>query len=203
MAEKTPDVSVLDDELVNLLKSTKKEPVEEPKPQSPVELPKPQLPAEPPIVQVAAPPVILLQAKPEPNLPKADLVKIEDGPQDDLNIKAILAKFGTSLDLILANHTQDRAQIETTIQFVDTQIKAAVTGDKKISPMFIDALVRLLQTKAEINTNATSVLDSITKLLSAGKKNELLVNIGAKGGDLDIMKLLSQPRRDDEGTIRK
>lgn len=208
MEKNTPEAAILDDELISLLKKTKKEPIETSTKTTeqvkqkkeiqttsvPAEITKP--------VQVTPEPVLI--PKPVPDMLATNLTTPSEGPQDELNIKAILLKFSSSLDSILENIPKDRNQIEGTIQLVETQIKAAMaTPDKRIPSVLVEALVRLLQTKAEVNTNATMVLDSITKLLSAGKKNELMVSIGAKTGELDLVKLLTQPKREDEGSIKK
>ena len=129
----------------------------------------------------------------------SNLLKIENQTTDDIGIKQLLSKFGASVDTIISNQRADRDQVEKAITLVEKKVKDAVDSGSKLSPAFLDAYARLLQTKAEINTNASKVLDSVAKLLAAGKGNDLIVNINNKEtGGLDLESFLQQPKYEDE-----
>jgi hypothetical protein len=143
---------------------------------------------------------------PEPELvtpekieqPPADLDKPEESP-DDIGVRQLLAKFGSSVDEIISNQKADRSQIDDAILYLDGVIKKAIANDEKLSPMYVDAWARLHQAKADVNANASKVLDSVAKLLSAGKGNELVLNLGlSASGDIDLEELLKQDKYEDE-----
>ena len=181
--------------------------VEEPPP--PVEVPQeePSTPSDeeapPPIVE--KPPIIepeLIPASPpetEP-VPEASLAKIPPPTPDQVQFRQLLVRFQNSVNLIAENQVADREQIEKAIVFYEQQVKNGALTALAARP-FVEGWVALLGTKAEINANATSLLDSISKLLAAGKANELVnINIGGKegSGDFDLEKLLGQPPKEDE-----
>lgn len=129
--------------------------------------------------------------------PASDLVPLEPDQQDDIGIKALLGKFGASVELIIANHAADREQIDEAIKFFEQEVRA--NPRRPAISAYVEGWSKLLATKAEVNTNATGVLDSIAKLLAAGKANDLIVNVNnVQKGDLDLEELLSQPKREDE-----
>lgn len=147
------------------------------------------------------------QEVPEPELvtpekveaPSADLDKPETPSEDELGVKPLLNKFGASVDEIIDNQRSDREQIDNAIQYLDGVIKKAVEEEEKMSPIYVDAWARLLQAKADVNANASKVLDSVAKLFSAGKGNELILNLGlSSSGDLDLEELLRQKQYEDE-----
>ena len=119
---------------------------------------------------------------------------------DDIGIKVLLNKFGDSVNVILNNQLRDREQVESAILFFEAHVRQVTAAGGRLSPSYIEAWSTLLRTKTEINTNATGVLDSIARLLSAGKKNDLIINLGASPGSegIDLETLLSQPKKEDE-----
>lgn len=143
-------------------------------------------------------PPVLIPAQ-ELMKPSSNLFKVEKEQELDLGIKQLLAKFGQSVETIINNQKSDREQVEQAIILVEKKVKDAVDSGSKLSPAFLDAYARLLQTKADINTNASKVLDSVAKLLAAGKGNDLIVNINnGKTGELDLEEFLQQPAYEDE-----
>jgi hydrogenase maturation factor HypF (carbamoyltransferase family) len=171
----------------------------------------PEPPEEPPAQPVAqstapiVPPLIepsLIQAiTPEPNRPPSSLVESQDDKNNiNENFKRLIELFGTSVNEIIHNQHSDREQANSAIQIVQTQINQMIqNGNTKGIGVYLDAWARLLQTKAEINANAPRSMDSIAKLLSAAKSNDLIINIGggAAQGTLNLEALLSQPVKDD------
>jgi hypothetical protein len=129
--------------------------------------------------------------------PKAELMTEEENA--DLGIKQLLSKFGNTVEQIIENQDADRKQIDDAIQFLEGVIKDANNNNKKLSPVYIDAWTRLMQSKADVNANASKVLDSVAKLISAGKGNELIIkNDNITSGSLDLEALLEQEKYEDE-----
>lgn len=130
-----------------------------------------------------------------PLLPK----KIDPAELDvvSLQVQELLVAYNDHFKTTVKNYDKDRTQAEQLISLIETVVRSSIM-QKGASP-YVDALVRLLAIKAEINTNATSALDSIAKLLAAAKSNDIIVNLGGvQKGQLDLEALLSQPKREDE-----
>jgi|APFre7841882654_1041346.scaffolds.fasta_scaffold236505_1 hypothetical protein len=132
-------------------------------------------------------------------LPSSDLL-IQPIQEDAAGVKVLLGVFGTTVQDIVRNYTKDREQIDKAIEYFESEVKSSQTSGAKLSPAFIEAWAKLLQAKAEINMSATSSLDSIAKLISAGKGNDLVINLNGKipKGNLNLEALLTQPKYEDE-----
>lgn len=148
------------------------------------------------------PPVVAPVLTPAPVEEPTLLTKVDDKPaaalveeqsEEDQGFKRLVSRFNASVEIIIDNHAKDRDQIERGISLLDAMIRDAVTNNKKISPAYVEAWAKLISAKTEVNANATGVLDSIAKLLSAGKKNDLILNQTQVSGTLDLSKLLEQP----------
>jgi hypothetical protein len=153
----------------------------------------PSVEAIPPVEEPEIQPVI----KKEP--PKSDLTIPEDNDEDDLGMRALVGKFGIAVESIIENQSADRAQIDEAIKFFEKEVRKARENKQKISPSMVEAWAKLLQTKTEVNSNASKVLDSVTRLISAGKGNELIIKPGDVGNssNMNIAELLSQDDDDD------
>jgi hypothetical protein len=204
-----PDQPIAEDkELISLLNKLGKQPTDtidseqEPIAQSV----RPEVVRDVPIIAEMSKSVVEPELRPPapPEVPKSDLMNTAPQPKDAAEISQLLTKFATVIDTIIANYGTDRGQIELAIQLIEPMIREAATVNKKVPPAFVDSWTRLLQTKAEINTNATSALDSVAKLLAAAKNNQLVVqtNVGTKGGGMDLVTLLQLPRTEDEDLTR-
>jgi len=130
-------------------------------------------------------------------LPSSDLIeKTED---EDLGIKQLVSKFSSTVETIIQNHKKDRSQLNDAITYFEEEVKEARKSNKRLSSSMIDGWAKLLQTKTEINANASRVLDSVTRLISAGKGNDLIINLNQKAAtDIDLDTLLNQPKYEDE-----
>ena len=175
-----PDQPIAEDkELISLLNKLGKQPTDtidseqEPIAQSV----RPEVVRDVPIIAEMSKSVVEPELRPPapPEVPKSDLMNTAPQPKDAAEISQLLTKFATVIDTIIANYGTDRGQIELAIQLIEPMIREAATVNKKVPPAFVDSWTRLLQTKAEINTNATSALDSVAKLLAAAKNNQLVV----------------------------
>lgn len=199
---KTPEDDI-DAELISILdddeEPTKKEPILNQEQPTQIEEILPQTEENDISEKIAdVEPPILVPVQ-EQEKPSAELFKIDKEEQIDLGVKQLLAKFGQSVETIINNQKTDRDQVEQAIVLVEKKVKDAIDSGSKLSPAFLDAYARLLQTKADINTNASKVLDSVAKLLAAGKGNDLIVNINSgKTGELDLEQFLQQPPYEDE-----
>lgn len=214
-----------DEELIRLLggvaKSKPQElsatpPVAKPKPQAPPPpsqpVPEPEEPEEPATwepLEDAEPPLItkpdiiepkLIDPEPVTTLRSArpnDLIRKEPENPDSLGVRRLIEQFGVTVGKILADVDKDREQTEAALTFFETTVRGT-TDRKGISP-YVDGWARLLQTKSELGVTRASVLDSIAKLIAAGKSNDLIINLGEiKKGSLDLETLLSQPLKADE-----
>lgn len=162
------------------------EPIEEPEDE--LEIPPKQIKTE--LIE----PEFIQQDKVIQELLPSDLIApIKE--EDSIGIKILLTKFGTTVDSIIQNYEKDRGQIDKAIEFFETEVRDAQKAGKKLSPAFVEGWAKLLSAKAEINMSATSSLDSIAKLLSAGKGNELVISLSGnvQKGTLDLEALLKQP----------
>lgn len=207
-----PDQPITEDkELIGLLNKLGKQPAdadqdpEVEQDQEPISV-RPEVVRDTPIITEIPKPVVepeLRQPEP-PKVPKSDLMNDIPQPKDAAEVSQLLTKFATVIDTIIANYGTDRGQIELAIQLIEPMIREAATANRKVPPAFVDSWTRLLQTKAEINTNATSALDSVAKLLAAAKNNQLVVqtNVGNKAGGIDLVTLLQLPRTEDEDLTR-
>ena len=157
----------------------------------------------PPIAPIPDPPIT---PNIPPPVPPSDLIK-KDPQQDGPAILLTLLKgFPEVANRIITNHAADREQVETAIQYFESEVKKArQAGDK--SPAMIEGWVKLMSIKAEINANANSVLDSSARFLAAAKNNDIIINFGNVDkkaiDELDLTKILSQPPREDEILIKK
>lgn len=120
---------------------------------------------------------------------------------EDFGIKKLVSKFGSTVDIIIQNQSKDRDQLEDAIGYFENEVKEARKSNQRVSPAMIEAWTKLLQTKTEVNTNASRVLDSVARLISAGKGNDLVINLNQakSANELDLNAILAQPAYDDEG----
>lgn len=131
--------------------------------------------------------------------PPAANLTAADEDTGDIGIRQLLSKFGNTVEQIIINQETDRKQIDDAIQFLEGVIKSARDKGEKLSPVYVDAWTRLMQSKADVNANASKVLDSVAKLVSAGKGNELVIkNDSVSTGSLDLESLLEQEKYEDE-----
>lgn len=175
----------------------KKKPQPEPKL---AEMPKAKKPEK---KEVAAPveepelvPAVIEQKEPPPS----ELIQEEEEGKEQAGVRQLVMKFAGVVDEVLENNTENRKQLQEAIEYLDTQIKEARESGAKLSPVFVEQWAKLMIAKAEINTNTSKVLDSVAKLVAAGKGNELVIvnNNMEKTGSLDLESLLSQPAYEDE-----
>lgn len=99
---------------------------------------------------------------------KRKVEKLEIKAQENIGRDTIIgaaAKFGEVTDKYLNNFEADRVELEEVIN----HLKDVVFNSAEVKGFFVENLVGALKVKSETNSNITKVLDSIAKLISAGK----------------------------------
>jgi hypothetical protein len=166
------ETSQADQELVGLLDSLDEQPNKpEPAPKPPEEKP-------------------LKAPEPVPTSAVTTTVQEEKPPGPDIG--AILANFCEIRDEIFGNFRNDRKQTAEILQKFEEQIKEGA-----VTTAVLEAYVSTLRIRTDINTNAISMLDSITRLLAAGKNNSVFVQNSAMTPQ-DLEKILKAPPMPDE-----
>lgn len=170
--------------------------------ESPEDYEREQVSAPKPITQVKDPDLVPYEQSSPKKPPQPELLSSDTddaGPEDDIGIRALLSQFGSSLDNIIKNHKADRDQVEEAIRLIEKKVKDSIDSGAKINSTYLDVYARLLQTKTDINAMAPKALDSVAKLISAGKGNDLIVNLGVSSNSgIDLEKLLQQKAYEDE-----
>lgn len=194
--EQVPDVEDVEDEDVEDVvdEDVVDEDVEDvPAPVTPV----PPVPPPAPLVPVEEP--VFTQPSDEPIVPSELLVPTPE-KDDELGVKDLLQKFRTHANKIIGDHDADRQQIQEAIRMLQPYVEQSVAGSKpKITSIIVESWAKLLQTKAEITSNGVSVLDSISRLISAAKNNQIVLNQqNVQAGSVDLKDILSQPPEEDE-----
>jgi hypothetical protein len=141
-------------------------------------------------------------------IPPSDLLTINEKANDLIApFIELLRIFPNTAKKIIDNHAKDRDQVENAIILMEGQMETIRSQNGKIPAAMLEAWVKLLAIKAEINANANGVLDSSAKMLAAAKNNNIVINVGELDkqsmSGLDLNALLSQPPRSDEALTRK
>jgi hypothetical protein len=154
--------------------------------------PQPIIPSEIPVNE----PIIIKNVQKEK--PKNELLN-EVPEEDKLGIKKLVIDFGRTADQITQNYEKDRKEVGEALSYFSKEVKDARAAGQKLPQAFIDGWVKLLAVKSEINTNATSVLDSVAKLLASAKNNNIIINMGEnQETTINLESLLSQDHKEDE-----
>ena len=134
-----------------------------------------------------------MSKKKEPSLPKVELTEAEENSElvdmlgdeevkveaeaeakteeasefDNPDVREFIDKFKTVGDDILANYKSDRSQIEEVVKHL---MKIVIhEQDRKLSRTAVENLVKALEVKSNTNANVIKILDSISKVIAAGK----------------------------------
>lgn len=187
------DEPEVDPELVSMLEGDG--PPEEP-PQNIVQMSPQPIPVNIVIPPPVNEPIIVKNVQKEK--PKNDL--LNEVPDDDkLGIKKLVIDFGRTADQITQNYEKDRKEVGEALAYFAKEVKDARASGQKLPQAFIDGWVKLLAVKSEINTNATSVLDSVAKLLASAKNNNIIINMGDnQETTINLESLLNQDQKEDE-----
>lgn len=120
--------------------------------------------------------------KKEPIIDDSDIQDIEiekyieevDDDKDSIPefVYGLLDKFGKTSDDIVSRFKEDRDELQKVIDL----FMRKVINDPDPPRVIVESLTLCLRTKADTNANTTRVLDSICRLISAGK------SFGPQGG---------------------
>jgi hypothetical protein len=139
-----------------------------------------------------------------PDLPKIELYEAEENPDlvnmlgedepkvninvnpeqktsefDNPDVREFIGEFKTVSRDIISNYKNDRGQIEEVVQHL---MKLVIHNqDQKLSRTAVENLVKALEVKSNTNANVIKILDSISKVIAAGKG--LGVFAGIEEGD--------------------
>jgi len=113
-------------------------------------------------------------------------VDIEDR-SPDINVSKYLDKMEGVADEVLQACRSDRQEAQEVINMLRNQCDQA--HDKNIPParMYVDGLVKSVEVKANINTNAVKVMEGVAKMIAATKAglNINNNNVSVSAAELD------------------
>lgn len=182
------DDAEVDDELTQLLDEMAQEQPKPPQQQQPAAnssfTPDPELPSE---EELEAPRVLDLGT---PTVPES---------RKELPFIQLAKQFGKTVNTILENCDADRNQLQNVAADMKAKLDQIMESENKVPTAIVEAWVAAVSKKADVNIGATKLLDSIAKLLAAGKNNELLRDSGDEDfGSMNFDDLLDQDKYDDE-----
>jgi len=108
-------------------------------------------------------------------------------------VQQLVSRFKQIADVILTNYNSDRDQIEDTIKHLDSIVQMG----PKVPRVYVEMLVSALRVKTETSGNVVKLLDSLAKLLSAGKNTQIFT-ASVNTSPADLKALLDVPRFPDE-----
>lgn len=118
---------------------------------------------------------------------KPDEVQLSDEePVVGVQISKYLDTLDDVTDEVLAACRSDRQEAQEVIGIYKKAIEDAVSASKPPARMWVDGLVKAVEVKAGINTNAVKMIEANAKMLAATKAGSTLnqqINIG--GDNLD------------------
>ena len=112
-------------------------------------------------------------------------------PEAQMDMRAeIINKFRNISETILDRYSEDRSQIDKACKYFSDLV--ASTNTPKTA--WLEQWVSALRAKADTNASAVKVLDSITKLFSAGKGTNIFIQNNSVNEDADeeLRKLLDE-----------
>ena len=150
----------------------------------------------PPIVE----PVLAAPVKSTELNPNATLNKEPQTLQKEENtdFNQLVSLFSKRVGKIMKNQDDIREKTLKDLDLLDKKLKATI--DNKPNIAVVQGWVAMHQTLADMDGNSTAVLDSIARLISAAKKNDLLISAGGDvklDGD-SLVDILNQNRFEDE-----
>lgn len=111
-----------------------------------------------------------------------------DADEDDGTnsaLQSLISKFNVVAQESLDNFAEDRREIEQALQVIWDDLGEAISEGKKRPQAIYQAYVELIKTKTNNNANVTKLLDSIARLLQAGRQNEIFSGINSSDGMSD------------------
>ena len=131
---------------------------------------------------------------PEPASVPDDVVPTEQ----DVNIKVYFERYEAMAEEIFAACRSDRQEAQSVLAMCKERVEDAIRNDSadRVPRMYVDALVKAVEVKANINDTAVKMIDAGAKLISAAKSQiNVQQNNVAVGSDLND--ILNQPMTDE------
>jgi len=108
-------------------------------------------------------------------------------------IETLIENFTKNSLQNIKNQAEDRNQVEETIKKISHRIQEMQdTETYQGMGVMYETLVKALQVKSDINANGSRNLDSIAKLLSAMKNNNLVIIENERNEDKDLEAILKR-----------
>jgi hypothetical protein len=140
---------------------------------------------------------INVQIVEEDDLPFATL---EETKSDDLStvftaqLQKVASQYGSVFEEIISNYKKDREQAQEVIdQFMDV---IAMGG--KVPRVYLEKVADAVRAKNEIAQTAIKALDSLPKLISATKGNDMFTNNVGVSFDAKNLKAILEAAKEDE-----
>lgn len=115
-------------------------------------------------------------------------------PAQAIDFQKYFNRLDGVTDEILSACRSDRQEAQDVIQMVRGQIEEALNNSKTPSRMYIDALVKSVEVKANINMTAVKMMEANAKMLAAMKANVANVQVNnVVGGNEDLKQILDEP----------
>jgi len=129
-----------------------------------------------------------------PVTPAPVLTPVSQPSEDEDNeVRELLTNFKDMREEILANYRGDRSQVEGAIKRLEDAII-----DGNATEAIVDNYIKAISVKADINSNAIKILDSIAKLMSAGKGTNIFIRNEGGISANELERILNAPKCADE-----
>lgn len=133
-------------------------------------------------------PVSKEEAKPAEVKPvQAEIVEPENLP---LPFIELTKKFNSVVSKVIKDADADRNSLDELAQHAKATCMAYIQSNEKPQAAMVEAWTNALSKKAETNIAMTKLLDSIAKLLSAGKNSDIFIQVNNADTESDLRKLL-------------
>jgi len=131
---------------------------------------------------------------PEPASVPDDIIPVEK----DVNIKVYFDRYEAMAEEIFAACRSDRQEAQSVLAMCKERVEDAIRNDSadRVPRMYVDALVKAVEVKANINDTAVKMIDAGAKLISAAK-SQINVQQNSVAISSDLNDILNQPMTDE------
>ncbi len=118
--------------------------------------------------------------------------------EEDVNIKIYFERYEAMAEEIFAACRSDRQEAQAVLAMCKERVEDAIRNDTadRVPRMYVDALVKAVEVKANINDTAVKMIDAGAKLISAAK-NQINVQQNNVAVGSDLNDILNQPMTDE------
>ena len=116
----------------------------------------------------------------------------------DVNIKVYFERYEAMAEEIFAACRSDRQEAQSVLAMCKERVEDAISNNSadRVPRMYVDALVKAVEVKANINDTAVKMIDAGAKLISAAK-NQINVQQNNVAVGSDLNDILNQPMTDE------